>query len=380
MPYLKNTADQVIRGALIKDDGTRYTTVTGFTVVIGKDDATPVTGTGTLAVDSTNGWKYTFSQAETNYEFGSIQVDHADAAMPYTENISWQDSTATVVDSIWDEEITNHVTANSTATSISSILTDTGGTLPAAITAVYNDTQALPSAADITDAVWDEDLSTHVVANSGAVNINAILTDTGGTLPTAITSVYNDTQLILADTSELQADWANGGRLDTILDSVSLDASAIATEVAESILATPSNLLATDASGYVTATNASIGVAIPVSQVPVPAGRTVTLVKTDAGLVGAFPETMQAGESKIFAIDFSVDMPVNGRISAVNSVALESGTAGGVTFLPADNGIDKALLKIKPTAVFAGDYTITCKIAYSPNGELAEAIVAITVV
>jgi hypothetical protein len=55
-----------------------------------------------------------------------------------------------------------------------------------------------------------------------ATNVAAILVDTGTTLPATLDTIDNflDTEIaaILADTNELQTDWANGGRLDLLLD------------------------------------------------------------------------------------------------------------------------------------------------------------------
>ena len=63
-------------------------------------------------------------------------------------------------------------------------------------------------------------------------NIDAILVDTGTSIPAGITvldakidAVKIDTAAILIDTNELQADWANGGRLDLILDARMAEAS-----------------------------------------------------------------------------------------------------------------------------------------------------------
>lgn len=91
MPYLKNTANQTMRGALVKADGSRYTDVTGFTVSVGIDNAAAAPGAGTLALDGVNGFAYTFTQAETAADFGTLQIDHAEAAMPWTANVSWLD-------------------------------------------------------------------------------------------------------------------------------------------------------------------------------------------------------------------------------------------------------------------------------------------------
>lgn len=60
-----------------------------------------------------------------------------------------------------------------------------------------------PTAASIADAVCDEALSGHTTA---------------GTLGKAIADIETDATAIVADTNELQTDWADGGRLDVILD------------------------------------------------------------------------------------------------------------------------------------------------------------------
>lgn len=54
--------------------------------------------------------------------------------------------------------------------------------------------------------------------------VDAILVDTGTTLDGKLNTIddFLDTEIaaILADTNELQADWANGGRLDLLVDSI----------------------------------------------------------------------------------------------------------------------------------------------------------------
>jgi len=47
-------------------------------------------------------------------------------------------------------------------------------------------------------------------------------------LPTDVANVKAETALIVADTNELQGDWANGGRLDLIIDSLALEATVAA--------------------------------------------------------------------------------------------------------------------------------------------------------
>jgi hypothetical protein len=76
----------------------------------------------------------------------------------------------------------------------------------------------------IYDAIYggSADLITKVDAIDTVVD--AILVDTGTTLPATLDTIDNflDTEVaaILADTNELQADWVNGGRLDLLIDSI----------------------------------------------------------------------------------------------------------------------------------------------------------------
>lgn len=100
-------------------------------------------------------------------------------------------------------------------TVVDAILVDTGTTIPATIATV--------------DTVVDSilvDTGTTIPATIATVDtvVDAILVDTGTTLPATLDTIDNflDTEVaaILADTNELQADWVNGGRLDLLLDSV----------------------------------------------------------------------------------------------------------------------------------------------------------------
>lgn len=89
---------------------------------------------------------------------------------------------------------------------------------------------AADAVAEIADAVWDELRAGHVTAGSyGEFTGDAAMRGTDsaytGTPPTAVairTEIdSNSTQLaaIVADTNELQTDWADAGRLDALLDS-----------------------------------------------------------------------------------------------------------------------------------------------------------------
>jgi hypothetical protein len=112
--------------------------------------------------------------------------------------------------------ITDYVGATDTATVDTWTTTPSGtitykvfGTPPASATAVpaVNLVQVGGSTTDV---------------SALATNVAAILVDTGTTLPATLDTIDNflDTEIaaILADTNELQTDWANGGRLDLLLD------------------------------------------------------------------------------------------------------------------------------------------------------------------
>jgi hypothetical protein len=88
-----------------------------------------------------------------------------------------------------------------------------GGRLDLILDAVLDDTDLIDDAASGLAKI--------------ATDVAAILVDTGTTLPATLATIagYLDTEVaaILADTNELQADWADGGRLDLLLDAILQD-------------------------------------------------------------------------------------------------------------------------------------------------------------
>lgn len=89
----------------------------------------------------------------------------------------------------------------------------------------------------------------------------------------------------------------------------------------------------------------------------VPPARTIVLVQTSAGLVGEAEETIKVGDTVKFAVDFRNDMAANDRFQTLESPAIASGTAGGLTF--ATPGRDRSQIKCDVTAVTAGTYEVT---------------------
>jgi hypothetical protein len=97
---------------------------------------------------------------------------------------------AEIANAVWDEDLTGHTTPDSAGDTLGNVATGTP-----------------PTAAAIADAVWDEATAGHT---------------TSGTFGEQLKT---DVDAILADTNELQVDWVNGGRLDNILDARASQAS-----------------------------------------------------------------------------------------------------------------------------------------------------------
>lgn len=100
-------------------------------------------------------------------------------------------------------------------------------TLVATTTTNTDMVAAAPTAAVITDAVWDELLSGHVVSGSAGEALSAAGT-AGDPWTTALPGAYG-----AGTAGEILGDWKNGGRLDLILD-----ATSTSTEVSNLQLAT----------------------------------------------------------------------------------------------------------------------------------------------
>lgn len=66
---------------------------------------------------------------------------------------------------------------------------------------------------------------------------------------------------------------------------------------------------------------------------------------------------------KTFAVDFANDLSVNGKITTVDSVTIDSGTADGIEF--GTSGRERNLAKVRITGVTAGTYTIDCTVTDS---------------
>lgn len=132
---------------------------------------------------------------------------------------------------------------------VDAILVDTGTTLDAKLNtidgivdSILADTAAMPTAAGIADAVWDEAQSAHTTAGTFgevATEIAAILVDTGTTLDGKLTTIDNEIAVIdgvvdaiLADTAVIGA---GGAGLTALATQASVNALPTAAAVADAV-------------------------------------------------------------------------------------------------------------------------------------------------
>ncbi len=231
---------------------------------------------------------------------------------------------------------------------------------------------AFATGSGATNAVTIQGTATGMIVIGETIQMSAFEMQTDLTAATINTAV--EAGQVGTNAAALAADWADAGRLDTILDDNFASVTAVQTIVSghttdivdiltdtadmQPKIGTPATDLATDIAGV----SAS---AVPVSQVPVPDSRTFDLVRSTAGLVGEQRKSIQVGEAKTFAVDFHSDLPTNGRLSAFDSIAIQTGTAGGVTFDTANKGVDKTQAKIEITGVTAGTYVLRVTVTYN---------------
>lgn len=147
--------------------------------------------------------------------------------------------------------------------------------------------------------------------------------------------------LLTADI-DISEDWADGGRLDLLLD------------------------VAASATGTV-------------DQTPVPRGRTAKLVrKVDRGLVGEYALELSEGETQLIAVDFAEDMPTNGLVISATATETSAPEGGAVTL--GTPGVDKSLVKFTANPDTAGTYTVEVIATYSGSSGSAQGTITLSVV
>ena len=202
------------------------------------------------------------------------------------------------------------------------------GSIDTVVDRIEVDTTSIETKVDTVDDLID----TEVAAIKTVVDL--ILVDTDATIPSLITAVddYVDT--------EVAAIKVVTDRLDDTLE---------------------------DSSGTFRFTTASLAQSQStptISQVFVPSSRVWVLVRgPDGGLLSSGPAVgMQVGEDLLFAADFHRELGRGDWVSTVSSIAIDTGTADGVTFDTADQATNGSLCKFSIVAVTAGTYTIRVKV------------------
>ena len=222
----KNTASQVVLAQLIsKTDGSDVTSGT-TTVSVTGDAGTRATGSvGAGAATHEGGglWSYAPSQAETNYDNVCFQFANASAV---TANIQIYTSFPQTGDNFArlgapaGASVSADVAAIKAETA--TVLSDTNDIqtrIPAALVSGRIDASVGAMAAGVVTAaaIATDAIDADAIAADAVTEIQSGLA-TAANLATV--AGYLDTEIasILADTNELQTAWANGGRLDLILD------------------------------------------------------------------------------------------------------------------------------------------------------------------
>lgn len=193
----KNTASQIVGAQLnSKTDGSAVTsgTTTVYVTGDGGTQAAGSVGSGACTHEGQGFWTYAPAQAETNYDhvaFTFVNTSAVNATVQvYPSFPQTGDSFARI-----------GAPAATVSADIAAIKAET-----ATILSDTNDIQTrLPAA--LVSGRMDSSIGADAIGLATAANL-------------ATVAGYLDTEIaaILADTNELQTDWANGGRLDLILD------------------------------------------------------------------------------------------------------------------------------------------------------------------
>jgi hypothetical protein len=202
----QSTARSVIVGPILDADGVAVTDAVISNLKISKNGAAPaaLNGSATLTHRHTGHYSLALTTSDTDtVGTAQITIDDTVNSMPPKELTVIEEA---VYDALYAASAT--------------------GLLPANVTQIGGDSQSATDLKDFADAGYDP--STNKV--QGVVLVDTLTTYTGNTPQTGDSyaivnsgthgnaAIKAETASILADTNELQTDWANGGRLDLILD------------------------------------------------------------------------------------------------------------------------------------------------------------------
>lgn len=221
----KNVSGQVIGAQLIsKTDGSDVTsgTTTVYVTVDGGTQAAGSVGSGAATHEGNGFWTYLPSQSETNgghVAFTFVNTSAISATVQVYPSIS-----------VWDETRSEHTTVGSFGEVVEAgdivtamFSTDSGETAATAVAGsvvkeIIDNSAGSggATASEIAAAVADEALAGHTTAGTLGKAVSDILTDTGTTLDTAITTIDTVVDAIKLKTDNLPADPASDTNVDAV--------------------------------------------------------------------------------------------------------------------------------------------------------------------
>lgn len=205
---------------------TYWVAVSSITV----DGATINFWAAVFTIERTGGFATILSDTEAVLTDSEAVLADSEAIVADTNELQTDWANAGRLDTILDAVLADTEAAVPVLTDTEAILADSEAVLTdaEAILADTNELQTDWANAGRLDTILDAVLADTEAAVPVLTDTEAILADSEATL--------TDAEAILADTNELQTDWANAGRLDTILDAILVDSEAAVVDT-EAILA-----------------------------------------------------------------------------------------------------------------------------------------------
>ena len=243
---------------------------------------------------------------------------------------------------------------------------------------IETDTTAIETKVDVIDGFVDTEIAAiKTVVDTISTNVTTI----DDLVDTEVAAIKTVVDRIETDTTSIET------KVDTVSTNLTTVDDFVDTEIAAIKLVTDKlDDTVEDNAGTFRFTTSALAQApstsgsVTISQQPVPESRTWQLRRGSTGALvsGGSIKGIQVGEDVLFAIDFQADMPLGSWVQSVSSIAIQTGTAGGVTFGTAGTSGPQA--KVKIAGVTAGSYTIRCKVTYADSLESVEGDVELKVV
>ena len=266
----KNTASQAVGAQLVSaTDGSAVTSGTTTVYVTGDagTQAAGSVGSGACTHEGNGYWTYAPAQAETNYDlvaFTFVNTAAVNATVQIYTSFPQTGDNYARLGAPAGASVSADVAAVKSDTAAT--LTDTAeiGAAGAGLTAL-----ATQASMDVVDGIVDNILIDTAEIGAAGAGLTALgdtrIANLDATVSSRLASAsYTapdnaNIALIAADTNELQIDWANGGRLDLILDARASQASVdVVDGIVDSILIDTAEIGAAGAGLTALATQASV--------------------------------------------------------------------------------------------------------------------------